>query len=105
MQNITTYVEYISNSSLLQINYSLYRTYGLQYGDQTYSFQRDRPTFERNTALFQPAFVISARSEWWYPCYTCFYLRIAYDGHCELSLQIELRKVGIGTGKWLGRSA
>jgi hypothetical protein len=42
-----------------------------------------------NTALFQPAFVISAQSEWCYPCYTCFYLRIKYDGHCKLSSQFE----------------
>jgi hypothetical protein len=37
---------------------------------------------------FQPAFVLSAQSEWCYPCYTCFYLRIVYDDHCKLSSQI-----------------
>jgi hypothetical protein len=51
-----------------------------------------------NTALFPTAFLTSARSEWYYPCYTCFYLQIVYDGHCKLSLQIELRKVGIDMG-------
>jgi hypothetical protein len=49
--------------------------------------------FSIHTALFQPAFFISAQSEWCYLCYTRFYLRIVYDGHCKLSSQI-----GIGTG-------
>jgi hypothetical protein len=78
-------------------------TSGIAFADN--KLQRARKGSHINTALFQPAFVISARSEWCYPCYNCFYLRMAYDGHCELSLQIELRKVGIGTGNWLGRSA